>query len=70
MRVSSSTYPDDHPKDPGVAGSVYYDGREPKRIRLAIDAEGVAVQQFKDAEGTDRLATRVDPAGRVAQERR
>ena len=43
MRVSSSTYPDDHPKAPGVAGSVYYDGRETKRIRLATDAEGVAV---------------------------
>ena len=70
VRVSSSTYPDDHPKAPGVAGSVYYDGREAKRIRLATDAEGVAVQQFKDGEGADRLATRVDPAGRVAQERR
>ena len=53
-----------------MAGSVYYDGRETKRIRLAPDAEGVAVQQFKDGEGADRLATRGDPAGRGAQERR
>ena len=68
VRVSSSTYPDDHPKAPGVAGSVYYDKGEIKRIRLATDAAGLAVQQFKDGTAEDRLVTAVDAAGAVRRE--
>ncbi|NKB70230.1 MAG: hypothetical protein GKR89_24425 [Candidatus Latescibacteria bacterium] len=68
VRVSSSTYPEDHPKAPGVAGSVYYDKSETKRIRLATDAKGQAVQQFKDGQGENRLVTKVDTAGAISGE--
>lgn len=65
VRVSSSTYAEGHAKAPGVAGSVYYDKSGAKRIRLATDARGRAVQQFKDGRGEDRLVTAVDAAGEV-----
>ena len=65
VRVSSSTYAEDHPKAPGVAGSVYYDQRGGKRLRLATDAKGKAVLQFKDGQGENRLQTAVDAAGAV-----
>ena len=65
LRVSSSTYRENHPKAPGVAGSVYYDKNEKKRIRLATDAKGKAVQQFKDGQGENRLETAVDTTGRI-----
>lgn len=65
VRVSSSTYAEDHAKAPGVAGSVYYDPGGSKRLRLATDAKGKAVLQLKDGEGENRLQTAVDAAGTV-----
>lgn len=67
LRVSSSTYAEDHPKAPGVAGSVYYDKGEKKRLRLATDTKGKAVLQFKDGQGENRLQTAIDAAGSVAR---
>ena len=68
VRVSSSTYAEDHAKAPGVAGSVYYDPGGSKRLRLATDAKGKAVLQFKDGGGENRLQTAVDTAGTVERQ--
>ena len=65
VRISSSAFPSNHPTAAGSAGQVFYDKGENKRIRIATDAEGAAVQQFRDSEGENQIVTGVDAAGTV-----
>ena len=67
VRVSSSTFPQNHKTAAGSAGQAIYDKNGLKRIRVGTDLDGTASQYFLDQEKQMRIWTGIDAEGNVKQ---
>ena len=68
VRVSSSTFPQNHKTAAGSAGQAIYDKDGLKRIRVGTDLDGTASQYFVDQEKRTRIWTGIDAEGHVKQQ--